>query len=73
MELSMRIKEAAAYLRSRVSHLPEVGLVLGSGLGDYAGHPPFPCAHGGGSQRRADLRQEMGPVGGGHAGPHPLL
>jgi purine-nucleoside phosphorylase len=36
MELSMRIKEAAAYLRSRVSHLPEVGLVLGSGLGDYA-------------------------------------
>ncbi len=36
MELLHRITAAAVYLHSRVELKPEVGLVLGSGLGDYA-------------------------------------
>ena len=36
MNLSANIREASQYLRSRVSQLPTIGLVLGSGLGDYA-------------------------------------
>jgi purine-nucleoside phosphorylase len=32
-----RIKEAADLIRSRVSEVPRVGIVLGSGLGDFAG------------------------------------
>ena len=36
MNLSANIQEASQYLRSRVSQLPTIGLVLGSGLGDYA-------------------------------------
>jgi len=32
-----RVAEAAAYIRTRVPKLPEIAVVLGSGLGDYAG------------------------------------
>ena len=31
-----QVKQAAAYIRERVSLVPSVVLVLGSGLGDYA-------------------------------------
>lgn len=36
MELQDKIIAAAAYLKSIVSQKPEIGLVLGSGLGDFA-------------------------------------
>ena len=36
MNLSTRIHNAVAYLRSRTDMTPEVGLILGSGLGDFA-------------------------------------
>ena len=36
MDYSAQIREAAAYLRARVARMPQIGLVLGSGLGDYA-------------------------------------
>ena len=36
MEMTKRIYAAAEYIRSRVSRQPEVGMILGSGLGDYA-------------------------------------
>jgi purine-nucleoside phosphorylase len=32
-----RVKEAADYVRSRVPRVPAIGVVLGSGLGDFAG------------------------------------
>jgi purine-nucleoside phosphorylase len=32
-----RVAEAATYIRARVLKLPEIAVVLGSGLGDYAG------------------------------------
>lgn len=32
-----RVKEAADYVRGRVPRVPEIGVVLGSGLGDFAG------------------------------------
>jgi purine-nucleoside phosphorylase len=31
-----RVSEAAAFVRARVAHVPEIAVVLGSGLGDYA-------------------------------------
>ncbi|WP_298301125.1 purine-nucleoside phosphorylase [uncultured Erythrobacter sp.] len=34
--LGQRLDEAAAFVRGRTSHVPEVALVLGSGLGDLA-------------------------------------
>ena len=36
MELQEQIRSAAAYILSRVSYRPAVGMVLGSGLGDFA-------------------------------------
>ena len=36
MSLSPRIAAAATYLKSQVPFVPQMGLVLGSGLGDYA-------------------------------------
>lgn len=36
MDLTARIMAAADYIRSRVALRPAIGLVLGSGLGDYA-------------------------------------
>ena len=36
MNLSTRIQNAVAYIRSRTDMTPEVGLILGSGLGDFA-------------------------------------
>ena len=36
MELQNRIRAAADYLLNQVSHRPTVGMVLGSGLGDFA-------------------------------------
>lgn len=36
MNLSQRITDAAAYIRERLPFSPQIGLVLGSGLGDYA-------------------------------------
>ena len=36
MDILARATAAAEYLRSRISTLPTIGLVLGSGLGDYA-------------------------------------
>ena len=32
-----RVKEAADAIRERVSDMPEIAIVLGSGLGDFAG------------------------------------
>jgi len=36
MDYSAQIREAAAYLKERVNVMPQIGLVLGSGLGGYA-------------------------------------
>lgn len=36
MDLIAKINMAEAYIRSRINNYPEVALVLGSGLGDYA-------------------------------------
>ena len=36
MDVTAKIMAAAAYIRSRTDLRPTVGLVLGSGLGDYA-------------------------------------
>ena len=36
MDITMQITAAADYIRSRTSLQPEIGLILGSGLGDYA-------------------------------------
>lgn len=36
MDITEKISSAAAYIRSRISQQPEIGMVLGSGLGDYA-------------------------------------
>ena len=31
------VKEAAEYIRARISTVPDLAIVLGSGLGDFAG------------------------------------
>ena len=36
-ELKTRIEEAAAFIRSRTSVRPQAGIILGTGLGDFAG------------------------------------
>ena len=36
MDYSAQIREAAAYLKERVARMPQIGMILGSGLGDYA-------------------------------------
>ncbi len=36
MDLMEKVSVAAEYIRSRISCMPRIGLVLGSGLGDYA-------------------------------------
>lgn len=36
MELMDKIHAAAEYLRGRIGQMPEIGMVLGSGLGDFA-------------------------------------
>ena len=36
MEITEKITSAVQYIRSRISVLPAIGMVLGSGLGDYA-------------------------------------
>ena len=36
MDYSAQIREAAAYLKERLAEMPQIGLVLGSGLGGYA-------------------------------------
>ena len=36
MELQQRIHAAADYIRARISYRPTIGMVLGSGLGDFA-------------------------------------
>jgi len=36
MDITAKITAAAQYIASRVSLRPEIGMVLGSGLGDYA-------------------------------------
>ena len=36
MELMDKINAAASYIRARITECPQIGLVLGSGLGDYA-------------------------------------
>ena len=36
MDITEKIRSAAAYLREAVSLRPQVGMILGSGLGDYA-------------------------------------
>ena len=35
MNLSTRIRNAVEYIRSRTDAEPSMGLILGSGLGDY--------------------------------------
>ena len=36
MNLATRIENAVAYIRSRTSAEPTFGMILGSGLGDFA-------------------------------------
>ena len=36
MDYSAQIREAVAYLKERVTRVPQIGMILGSGLGDYA-------------------------------------
>jgi len=36
MDMENKIRNAAEYIRSRISANPKIGLILGSGLGDYA-------------------------------------
>ena len=36
MDISKRIYDAAAYIRQRLTSMPTIGLILGSGLGDFA-------------------------------------
>ena len=36
MEIENKITNAAAYIRARITVKPKIGLILGSGLGDYA-------------------------------------
>ena len=36
MELQQQIRGAADYILSRTSYRPTIGMVLGSGLGDFA-------------------------------------
>lgn len=36
MELTERILSAAEYLRNKIPEYPRIGMILGSGLGDYA-------------------------------------
>ena len=36
MELKEKIASAAAYLLAHTAHRPTIGMVLGSGLGDFA-------------------------------------
>ena len=36
MDLSKRIHDAAEFIRQRLTKLPTIGLILGSGLGDFA-------------------------------------
>ena len=43
-DLYTRITEAAAYVRSRTTLVPEFGLILGTGLGDLAGRIENPVA-----------------------------
>lgn len=35
MDLSLKINEAVEYIFSKTNHKPKIGLILGSGLGDY--------------------------------------
>ena len=42
MTISERIDAACAYMRARIALEPEVGLILGSGLGDFAGRLESP-------------------------------
>lgn len=56
MDLRARVEESAAYIRSQCECAPEVAIVLGTGLGQLAGHveakarlhyseiPHFPCS-----------------------------
>ena len=42
MELSTCIEQAVSYIRSVTDFQPEIGMILGSGLGDYAGQIEHP-------------------------------
>ena len=36
MNLNQRINDAAQYIKARITATPTIGLILGSGLGDFA-------------------------------------
>ena len=36
MNLNQRINDAAQYIKARITAAPTIGLILGSGLGDFA-------------------------------------
>ena len=36
MNLNQRISDAAQYIKARITEAPSIGLILGSGLGDFA-------------------------------------
>ena len=43
-----RIKETAAFIQARIENFqPEVGIILGTGLGDFAAHSPTSAPNGG--------------------------
>ena len=36
MQMQQRIEDAVGFIRAQTDFIPEIGLILGSGLGDYA-------------------------------------
>lgn len=85
MELYDKIQEAVAYVRSKTDFVPEVGLVLGSGLGPLADEvekvaeipygeiPHFPVSTAPGHAGRLVLGRLRGQARLGLQGPGPLL
>ena len=85
MDITEKIAAAAQYIRSKVSFQPTIGMVLGSGLGDYADTledciripyseiPNFPVPTVPGHTGAMVFGRKKRQVRGGSAGPHPLL
>ena len=82
MDTTTKIHAAAEYILSRTSLRPTIGLVLGSGLGDFADtledtlripFSPLPPAHRPRSYRRCGHRTKGRPGRSRSPGSHPLL
>ena len=78
-------EKTAEYVKSRAPFAPELGLILGTGLGplakqienpveiDYRGHPELSCLHRARPRRQADFRHAGGKEARLYVGPVPLL